>query len=67
MFIYPSLPPPQPPSLRNATPYEESYSSESSAQVMCEVQALSNFMAIEEGDLGFKDKEILVVLETRYS
>ncbi|XP_064390187.1 nephrocystin-1-like isoform X2 [Halichondria panicea] len=52
--------------LRNATPYEDSCSSESSTRVLCEVQALSDFVAIEDKDLGFKDREILVIMETSF-
>ena len=35
-------------------------------QILFEVQALSNFAAEEEGDLGFKVREILAVLESRF-
>ncbi len=58
--------PPHSSRLRNATPYEDSCSSESSTRVLCEVQALSDFVAIEDKDLSFKDREILVVMETKY-
>ncbi len=34
--------------------------------MLCEVQALSDFVAMEDKDLGFKDREILVIMETRY-
>lgn len=35
-------------------------------QILFEVQALSNFAAEEEGDLGFKVREILAILESRF-
>lgn len=35
-------------------------------QILFEVQALSNFVAEEEGDLGFKVREILAILESRF-
>ena len=35
-------------------------------QVLFEVQALGDFPGEEEEDLGFKDREILTILESRY-
>ena len=35
-------------------------------QALFEVQALGNFNGEEEGDLGFKEREILTILESRY-
>ena len=35
-------------------------------QVLFEVQALGDFPGEEDEDLGFKDREILTILESRY-
>lgn len=35
-------------------------------QVLFEVQALGNFTGEEDGDLSFKEREILAILESRY-
>ena len=35
-------------------------------QVLFEVQALGDFPGEEAEDLGFKDREILTILESRY-
>ena len=36
-------------------------------QVLFEVQALGDFPGEEDEDLGFKDREILTILESRYT
>lgn len=37
-----------------------------SQKALFEVQALGDFPGEEEEDLGFKDREILTILESRY-